>query len=100
MDTASGPTLLYNGTTYRFTQKVAADLEARGVIVRDTSDGADYALSLEHTVDEIDDLGEIEVRTDVPAPTRLRMFDRNGGLFRASWLPRRLYTFVDKDQQR
>jgi hypothetical protein len=70
------------------------------VIVRDPSDGTDYRLSLEHTVDDIDDVGEVEVRTDVPAPTRLRVFDRNGGLFRASRLPRRLYIFRDKDERR
>jgi hypothetical protein len=70
------------------------------VIVRDTSDGADFRLSLEHTVDEIDGVGEVEVRTDAPTPPRLRVFDRNGGLFRASWLPRRLYIFRDKDERR
>lgn len=91
-------TLAYNGTTYELEPDVAGDLEARGVIFRDTSDGSDYRLSLEHSIDEIEDVAT--VATDAPKTPRLRTLDRNGGLFRAPWLPRRLDILRDDDERR
>lgn len=49
----SEPLLFHDGKAYQISAETAADLLARGVIVRD---GPDYGMSLEHEFDEIESL--------------------------------------------
>jgi hypothetical protein len=100
MSVQPDPILVYNGTTYRFTRPVAADLLDRGVILPDPSGETDYRLSLEHTIDEIEDLAAVLSRADAPAAPRLRVFDRNGGLFGGRGPMRRLLYIFRDDKHR
>jgi hypothetical protein len=100
VNTQPDPILVYNGTTYQFTRPVAADLLARGVILPDPSGETDYRLSLEHTIGEIESLAVVVSRADAPAVPRLRVFDRNGGLFGGRGPMRRLLYIFRDDKDR
>lgn len=100
---ADAPDLIYNGTSYRLTPDVAADLLARGVIVASSAGDARYQLSIEHTIEEVEPMAEVVARSDAPRRSRLRVFSRNGGLVPAIrgtgfWQPRK--TYIERDEDR
>ncbi len=87
----AGSDLIYNGTTYHIDADAIADLLARGVIVVAEPGGSRYELSLEHTIDELEDVAEVVARSDAPRQPRLRVIRRNAGFStgRTGFAPRK-----------
>jgi hypothetical protein len=92
-----GPDLIYDGTAYCIASDAIADLLARGVIVVAGPRGPHYELSLEHTIDELDDVAEVVARSDAPRQSRLRVILRNAGFStgRTGFAPRKDYISID-----
>jgi hypothetical protein len=59
----SEPLLFYDGRTYRLSAEAAAELLARGVI---ETDGSDYALSLQHAIEEVEPFASVVAQPDAP----------------------------------
>jgi len=73
----SEPLLFYNRTVYRLSSDAAADLLARGVI---EMDGSDYALSLQHEIEEVEPFASV-----VAQPTPPQQQDAQLGHRRLRW---------------
>jgi hypothetical protein len=77
----SEPLLFYDGKTYRLSAEAAADLLARGVI---EIDGSDYALSLQHEIEEVEPFASVLAQPDAPQQQNVQPGHRR---LRWFWLP-------------
>lgn len=93
------PDLVYDGTAYHIRSDAVADLLARGVILVAEPGGSQFELSLEHTIDEVDDVAEVVSRSDAPRQSRLRVIRRNAGFStgRTGFAPRMDYISIEDE---
>ncbi len=93
------PDLTYDGTDYRIEPAAVPDLLARGVIVDAEPGGSRYELSIEHTIDELQDVAEVIGRADAPRQSRLRVIRRNAGFStgRTGFAPRKDYISIEEE---